>query len=157
MILKASSSEYHGAVFSLIDLWSKWHQRRDVVISKECMHRRRPSYFGGMFQALCDIVFWGFNIMRSVLDTWSSSCLTLYVGNLDSSLTRDDITRIFEQYGTIQEIDIPSNASATASQTRFCFIVFERWESVVLSADNFNGVVIRGRAIRVEPAPKYKK
>lgn len=94
---------------------------------------------------------------RSVLDTWSRGCNTLYVGNLDTSITKDDLFKIFEQYGSVLEIDMPSSPEPHHKQSHYCFLIFERWESVVLSADNLNGMILHGRAIKVQPAPKYRK
>lgn len=93
---------------------------------------------------------------NTVFDTWSNSCYTLYVGNLDCSLSKDDIARIFEQYGRIQEIDMPAQPANGHKNSKFCFIKFDRWESVVLCADNMNGICISGKSLRVEQAPKYK-
>jgi RNA recognition motif-containing protein len=90
---------------------------------------------------------------RSVIDSWSSSCFTLYAGNLDTSVGEDMILKIFEQFGTITFLDCPT----CNKESKFCFITYERWESVVLAADNLNGIVIQERILKVEPAPKYRK
>lgn len=92
--------------------------------------------------------------MKSVHDTWSSTCFTIFVGNLASEVDKEYLIKVFEQYGNVKAVDFP-RAIDRNKPPGYCFIIYERWESVVLAADNLNGINIHGRIIKVQPAPRH--
>lgn len=93
--------------------------------------------------------------MNTVLDTWSSHCFTAFIGNIDHGINEEFISKVFEQFGTIMSLNMP-RASDSGLMAGFCFITFEKWESVVLVSDNFDGIILGSKKIRVKPAPKYR-
>jgi RNA-binding motif X-linked protein 2 len=81
-------------------------------------------------------------------DAYKSSAY-IYVGGLESSLTEGDILAVFSQYGEIVDIDVVRD-DLTGQSRGFCFIAYEDQRSTVLAVDNFNGVNLAGRTLRVD-------
>ncbi|XP_050510508.1 RNA-binding motif protein, X-linked 2 [Diabrotica virgifera virgifera] len=79
----------------------------------------------------------------------------IFVGGLPYDLTEGDIICIFSQYGEIVNINLVRDKD-TGKSKGFCFLCFEDQRSTVLSVDNFNGIKILGRIIRVDHVSDYK-
>lgn len=79
----------------------------------------------------------------------------IFIGGLPYDLTEGDIICIFSQYGEIVNINLVRD-KATGKQKGFCFICYEDQRSTVLAVDNFNGIKILKRTIRVDHVSDYK-
>lgn len=65
----------------------------------------------------------------------------IHVGNLDYALTEGDIYTVFEQYGSIVDLDYKRD-SKTGIPKGFCFLAYEDQRSTDLAVDNFNGIQV---------------
>ncbi|XP_019870403.1 RNA-binding motif protein, X-linked 2 [Aethina tumida] len=79
----------------------------------------------------------------------------IFVGGLPYDLTEGDIICIFSQYGEIVNINLV-RAKDTGKSKGFCFICYEDQRSTVLAVDNFNGIKILNKTIRVDHVSNYK-
>lgn len=85
----------------------------------------------------------------------------LYVNMLLSAdgipyeLTGDDIICVFSQYGKIAYVSLVRDKK-TGKSKGFCFLCYEDQRSTILAVDNFNGIKIKGRTIRVDHVANYR-
>uniref|UniRef100_G3UMB3 RRM domain-containing protein n=1 Tax=Loxodonta africana TaxID=9785 RepID=G3UMB3_LOXAF len=79
----------------------------------------------------------------------------IFLGGLPYELTEGDILCVFSQYGEIVNINLVRNRK-TGKSKGFCFICYEDQRSTVLAVDNFNGIKIKGRTIRVDHVSSYR-
>ncbi|XP_051715416.2 RNA-binding motif protein, X-linked 2 [Oryctolagus cuniculus] len=79
----------------------------------------------------------------------------VFVGGLPYELTEGDILCVFSQYGEIVNIHLVRDKK-TGKSRGFGFICYEDQRSTVLAVDNFNGIKIKGRTIRVDHASNYR-
>ncbi|KAL1513740.1 hypothetical protein ABEB36_003110 [Hypothenemus hampei] len=79
----------------------------------------------------------------------------IYVGGLPFDLTEGDIICIFSQYGEVVNINL-IRAKDTGKSKGFCFLCYEDQRSTILAVDNFNGIKIMNRTIRVDHVQNYK-
>lgn len=70
------------------------------------------------------------------------------VQNLNNLLSEGDILTIFEQYGTVDRINLVRDES-TGRSIGICILSYEDWRSTVLAVDNLNGIELMGRVICV--------
>jgi RNA-binding motif X-linked protein 2 len=78
-----------------------------------------------------------------------------YLGNLDHQLTEGDILCIMSQYGEVEDIHLVREED-TGKSRGFAFIKYEDTRSCVLAVDNFCGVTILGRSLRVDHVEQYR-
>ncbi|XP_060166990.1 RNA-binding motif protein, X-linked 2-like [Globicephala melas] len=79
----------------------------------------------------------------------------IFLGGLPYELTEGDIICVFSQYGEIVNINLVRDKK-TGRSKGFCFLCYEDQRSTVLAVDNFNGIKIKGRAIRVDHVSRYR-
>ncbi|XP_042336162.1 RNA-binding motif protein, X-linked 2 isoform X2 [Sceloporus undulatus] len=79
----------------------------------------------------------------------------VFVGGLPYELTEGDIICVFSQYGEIVNINLVRDKK-TGKSKGFCFICYEDQRSTILAVDNFNGIKIKGRTIRVDHVANYR-
>ncbi|KAJ7310246.1 hypothetical protein JRQ81_007144 [Phrynocephalus forsythii] len=79
----------------------------------------------------------------------------IFVGGLPYELTEGDILCVFSQYGEIVNINLVRDKK-TGKSKGFCFICYEDQRSTILAVDNFNGIKIKGRTIRVDHVANYR-
>jgi len=79
----------------------------------------------------------------------------IFIGGLDFSLTEGDILCVFSQWGEIVDINLVKDKVSGKSRG-FCFLCYEDQRSTVLAVDNFNGIQLCGRTIRVDHCANYK-
>jgi len=79
----------------------------------------------------------------------------IFVGGLPYDLSEGDVIAVFSQYGEIVNINLVRD-KATGKQKGFAFICYEDQRSTVLAVDNFNGIKILSRVIRVDHVKDYK-
>uniref|UniRef100_A0A3B3Z299 RRM domain-containing protein n=1 Tax=Poecilia mexicana TaxID=48701 RepID=A0A3B3Z299_9TELE len=70
-------------------------------------------------------------------------------------LTEGDLICVFSQYGEIVNINLVRDKK-TGKSKGFCFICYEDQRSTILAVDNFNGIKIKGRTIRVDHVKNYR-
>lgn len=79
----------------------------------------------------------------------------IFVGGLPYDLTEGDIICVFSQFGEIVHINLVRDLS-TGKSKGFAFICYEDQRSTILSVDNFNGMKLIGRLVRVDHVHTYK-
>ncbi|XP_050997698.1 RNA-binding motif protein, X-linked 2 [Acomys russatus] len=79
----------------------------------------------------------------------------IFLGGLPYELTEGDIICVFSQYGEIVNINLVRDKK-TGKSKGFCFLCYEDQRSTVLAVDNFNGIKIKGRTIRVDHVANYR-
>ncbi|KAM7360610.1 RNA-binding motif protein, X-linked 2 isoform 2-T2 [Cochliomyia hominivorax] len=79
----------------------------------------------------------------------------IFVGGFPYTLTEGDIICVFSQYGEIVNINLVRDKN-TGKSKGFCFICYADQRSTILAVDNFNGIKILGRTIRVDHVADYK-
>uniref|UniRef100_G3RJ69 RNA-binding motif protein, X-linked 2 n=1 Tax=Gorilla gorilla gorilla TaxID=9595 RepID=G3RJ69_GORGO len=79
----------------------------------------------------------------------------IFLGGLPYELTEGDIICVFSQYGEIVNINLVRDKK-TGRSKGFCFLCYEDQRSTILAVDNFNGIKIKGRTIRVDHVSNYR-
>ena len=79
----------------------------------------------------------------------------VYVGGLSYELSEGDIICMMSQWGEIDDVNLVREKETGKSQG-FCFIKYEDQRSTILAVDNFNGVKLLGKVLRVDHVEKYK-
>lgn len=71
--------------------------------------------------------------------------------NLPFSIENDDLQKLFEKYGKIEEIEIPIKRG---QKTGYAFIKFETSESAITAYASVDKSYFQGRKIHILPAQK---
>lgn len=79
----------------------------------------------------------------------------IFLGGLPYELTEGDIICVFSQYGEVVNINLVRDKK-TGKSKGFCFLCYEDQRSTILAVDNFNGIKIKGRTIRVDHVSNYR-
>ncbi|XP_016123136.1 RNA-binding motif protein, X-linked 2-like [Sinocyclocheilus grahami] len=79
----------------------------------------------------------------------------IFIGGLPYELTEGDAICVFSQYGEIANINLVRDKK-TGKSKGFCFLCYEDQRSTILAVDNFNGIKIKGRTIRVDHVANYR-
>ncbi|XP_026051457.1 RNA-binding motif protein, X-linked 2 [Carassius auratus] len=79
----------------------------------------------------------------------------VFIGGLPYDLTEGDVICVFSQYGEIANINLVRDKK-TGKSKGFCFLCYEDQRSTILAVDNFNGIKIKGRTIRVDHVANYR-
>uniref|UniRef100_A0A0K0DKM9 RRM domain-containing protein n=1 Tax=Angiostrongylus cantonensis TaxID=6313 RepID=A0A0K0DKM9_ANGCA len=79
----------------------------------------------------------------------------IYIGGLPYDLTEGDIITVFSQFGEVININLLRHAD-TGKSRGFCFLCYQDQRSTVLAVDNFNGITLLKRVIRVDHVEQYK-
>ncbi|KAM5256436.1 RNA-binding motif protein, X-linked 2-like [Ctenodactylus gundi] len=79
----------------------------------------------------------------------------IFLGGLPHELTEGDVICVFSQYGEVVNINLARNEK-TGKSKGFCFLCYEDQRSTILAVDNFNGIKIKGRTIRVDHVSNYR-
>jgi len=79
----------------------------------------------------------------------------VFVGGLPYDLSEGDIISVFSQYGEIVNINLCRD-KVTGKSKGFAFVCYEDQRSTTLAVDNFNGIKILTRTIRVDHVKDYK-
>lgn len=80
----------------------------------------------------------------------------VFIGGLPYGLTEGDILCVFSQYGEIVNINLVRDKK-TGKTKGFCFLCYEDQRSTILAVDNFNGIKLGGRTIRVDHCANYRR
>lgn len=79
----------------------------------------------------------------------------MYVGGLSYELSEGDILCFMSQWGEIEDINLIRDKD-TGKSLGFCFVKYEDQRSTILAVDNFNGIVLLERTLRVDHVDRYK-
>ncbi|EYC08136.1 hypothetical protein Y032_0067g135 [Ancylostoma ceylanicum] len=79
----------------------------------------------------------------------------IFIGGLRSDLTEGDVITVFSQFGEVVNINLPRNEQ-TGKPRGFCFLCYRNWASTTLAVDNFNGITLLGRTLKVNYVEEYK-
>lgn len=79
----------------------------------------------------------------------------IFCGNLPFELSEGDVICMFSQFGTITDINLVRD-EGTGKSKGFCFLRYRDQRSTILAVDNFNGIVLKGRTVRVDHCADYK-
>eukprot|EP01136_Pigoraptor_vietnamica_P008117 Opistho-1_new@43062 len=79
----------------------------------------------------------------------------VFVGGLPFDLSEGDIIAVFSQYGEIVDVNLVRD-KATGKSRGFAFVAYEDQRSTILAVDNFNGIKLLGRTLRVDHVANYK-
>jgi RNA-binding motif protein, X-linked 2 len=79
----------------------------------------------------------------------------VYIGGLPYELTEGDIICVMSQWGEVEDINLVREKGTNKSQG-FAFVKYEDQRSTILAVDNFNGIQILQRMIRVDHVDQYK-
>ncbi len=82
--------------------------------------------------------------------------MNLYVGNLNFNLTEEELSQIFEEYGTVTSVKVIIDKYSGRSKG-FGFVEMENDSDGELAMENLNGKEISGRALKVNKAVKNKR
>lgn len=75
----------------------------------------------------------------------------IYVGNFPYETQKEDLQKLFEQYGTISEVKLIMDFETNKSKG-FGFITFSSKEECELAVKEANGLDVGGRKLRVNLA-----
>ena len=85
----------------------------------------------------------------------------IYVGNIDYGLNEGDLIQIFSQYGVVTRVDLartpPDKENPKGKSKGFAFLCYEDERSCILAVDNFNGIAVLGRTLKVDHVKRYKR
>ncbi|VDN07853.1 unnamed protein product [Thelazia callipaeda] len=90
--------------------------------------------------------------------TWHqkySDSAWIYIGGLPYDLNEGDVIAVFSQYGEVININLIRDHK-TGKSRGFAFLCYEDQRSTVLAVDNFNGIKLLKRIIRVDHVEEYK-
>ena len=79
----------------------------------------------------------------------------VYVGGLSYELTEGDIICFMSQWGEIEDINLVRD-KATNKSLGYAFLKYENQKSTILAVDNFNGITLLKRTLRVDHVERYK-
>mmetsp|Transcript_4238 Transcript_4238/g.5476 ORF Transcript_4238/g.5476 Transcript_4238/m.5476 type:complete len:342 (+) Transcript_4238:150-1175(+) len=79
----------------------------------------------------------------------------VFVGGLPYELTEGDIVCFMSQWGEIEDVNYVRDKE-TGKPKGFCFVKYEDQRSTILAVDNFNGIELVSRTLRVDHVDKYR-
>ncbi|XP_074658417.1 uncharacterized protein LOC141911318 isoform X2 [Tubulanus polymorphus] len=79
----------------------------------------------------------------------------IFIGGLPYDLTEGDVICVFSQYGEIVNINLVRDKK-TGKSLGYGFICYEDTRSPILAVDNFNGIKLLNRTIRVDHVENYR-
>jgi RNA recognition motif-containing protein len=81
----------------------------------------------------------------------------LFVGNLSSNLTPDELRTLFQTYGAVEEIEIITNPNTRYSRG-FAFVEMTNDMDAINAIASLNGTTVWGNPLKVEEAkPKLER
>lgn len=90
--------------------------------------------------------------------SWHSQYATspvIYIGGLRPTITDELVLGVFEQFGVVMHLNIVRDEK-TNEPRGFAFLAYEDPRSAVLAVDNFNGIQLNNRMLRVDHVQNYK-
>jgi RNA recognition motif-containing protein len=77
--------------------------------------------------------------------------MSIYVGNLNYDVTKEDLTTVFEEYGTVSRVSLPSDRESGRPRG-FGFVEMSSEEEEAKAIENLDGAEWMGRELRVNKA-----
>jgi RNA recognition motif-containing protein len=77
--------------------------------------------------------------------------MSIYVGNLSYSVTAEDLTSVFAEYGTVKQVQIPIDRE-TSRPRGFVFVEMGSDAEEQAAIDALDGAEWMGRSLRVNKA-----
>lgn len=77
--------------------------------------------------------------------------MSIYVGNLSYQVTQDDILAVFREYGTVKQVQVPTDRE-TGRPRGFCFVEMGTEEEETAAIDALDGAEWMGRNLKVNKA-----
>ncbi|MFM2315104.1 MAG: hypothetical protein RLZZ04_4380 [Cyanobacteriota bacterium] len=77
--------------------------------------------------------------------------MSIYVGNLNYDVTKEDLTTVFEEYGTVSRVSLPSDRESGRPRG-FGFVEMSSEEEETKAIENLDGAEWMGRELRVNKA-----
>ena len=83
--------------------------------------------------------------------------MSIYVGNLSYSVTEEDLSGVFEEYGTVKRITLPTDRE-TGRPRGFAFVEMAAESEEVAAIEALDGAEWMGRDLKVNKArPREQK
>ncbi|MFP4134320.1 MAG: RNA recognition motif domain-containing protein [Halothece sp.] len=83
--------------------------------------------------------------------------MSIYVGNLDYSVTQDDLNEVFAEYGTVKRVHLPTDRE-TGRMRGFGFVEMSSESEESNAISELDGAEWMGRELKVNPArPRENK
>ncbi|MEC4984677.1 MAG: RNA-binding protein [Oscillatoria sp. PMC 1068.18] len=77
--------------------------------------------------------------------------MSIYVGNLDYSVTQEDLNEVFAEYGSVKRVHLPTDRE-TGKMRGFGFVEMETEEEEAQAISNLDGAEWMGRELKVNQA-----
>lgn len=77
--------------------------------------------------------------------------MSIYIGNLSYEVTKEDLSSVFAEYGTVSRVSLPSDRE-TGRPRGFGFVEMENEEDETTAIENLDGAEWMGRSLRVNKA-----
>jgi len=77
--------------------------------------------------------------------------MSIYVGNLSYEVTKEDLTTVFEEYGTVSRVSLPSDRE-TGRPRGFGFVEMGSDDEETKAIESLDGAEWMGRELRVNKA-----
>jgi RNA recognition motif-containing protein len=77
--------------------------------------------------------------------------MSIYVGNLNYEVTKEDLTTVFEEYGTVSRVSLPSDRESGRPRG-FGFVEMSSEDEETKAIENLDGAEWMGRELRVNKA-----
>jgi len=77
--------------------------------------------------------------------------MKLIIRNLSRSTTEEEVSALFQQYGTVQSCDLVSD-KATGGSKGFAFVEMPKPGEAKVAVKNLNGMTVASNKIRVKKA-----
>ncbi|WP_193198413.1 RNA recognition motif domain-containing protein [Nostoc sp. MG11] len=83
--------------------------------------------------------------------------MSIYVGNLSYTVTQDDLTKVFSDYGTVKRVQLPTDRE-TGRARGFGFVEMESAAAEDAAIEALDGAEWMGRVMKVNKArPREEK
>ncbi|MBZ8181120.1 MAG: RNA-binding protein [Oscillatoria sp. PMC 1051.18] len=83
--------------------------------------------------------------------------MSIYIGNLDYSVTQDDLNEVFAEYGTVKRVHLPTDRE-TGRMRGFGFVEMETETEEANAISQLDGAEWMGRELKVNQArPRESK
>ncbi len=77
--------------------------------------------------------------------------MSIYVGNLNYEVTKEDLTTVFQEYGTVSRVSLPSDRE-TGRPRGFGFVEMSSDAEETAAIESLDGADWMGRQLRVNKA-----
>ncbi len=77
--------------------------------------------------------------------------MSIYVGNLSYDVTKEDLTTVFEEYGTVSRVSLPTDRE-TGRPRGFGFVEMANEEEETAAIESLDSAEWMGRQLRVNKA-----